>query len=125
MTIHLYSTTKKVTLISENSFLNPGQAWPPSSHELFHRDWSWNARGVYYRHYDSPQWVTGDHTLWVPTIDHGMFDHPHEISRRARARTFLYHALDNKRWSKSEYAWEADAWTDVLGQMRDDPTLAA
>ncbi|KAH8704608.1 hypothetical protein GQ44DRAFT_777887 [Phaeosphaeriaceae sp. PMI808] len=106
-------------------FLNPGQAWPVFSHEIFHRDWSWNARGVYYRHYNSPRWVTGDHTLWVPTIDHGIFDHPHERSRRERARNFLGHALDNKRWVKSEYAWEADAWTDVLGQMRNDPTLAA
>ena len=33
--------------------------------------------------------------------------------------------LDNARWNKSEYGWEADAWSDVFGQMRDDPVIAA
>jgi hypothetical protein len=88
---------KKDLLTSDNSYLNSGEAWPASAHERFHQDWSWNARGVYYRHYSSPAWATGDHTLWIPTIDHGMFEHPHEQSRRARARVFLLHALDDKR----------------------------
>ncbi|KAH7396561.1 hypothetical protein DE146DRAFT_657073 [Phaeosphaeria sp. MPI-PUGE-AT-0046c] len=103
---------------------NPRTAWPASWHERFHRDWSWNARGVYYRHHYSPHWVTGDHTLWLPTVDHGMFDRHDELPRRVRARTFLHHVLDNKRWVKSEYAWEADAWSDVFGHMRNDPALA-
>jgi hypothetical protein len=101
---------KQHTLTFGNSYLNPGDVWPASSHEQFHREWSWNARGVYYRHYQSPYWVEPGHKLWLPTIEHGMFDHPHEQPRRARARDFLAHALDNKRWTKSEYAWEADAW---------------
>ncbi|EXM24013.1 hypothetical protein FOTG_08948 [Fusarium oxysporum f. sp. vasinfectum 25433] len=31
---------------------------------------------------------------------------------------------DRRKWAKSEYAWEADAWKDVFGMMRDDPVLA-
>jgi hypothetical protein len=50
--------------------------------------------------------------------------HPDEEWRRTRARRFLKHTLDNERWKKAEYAWEADAWTDVFGLMRDDPLLA-
>ncbi|KAJ4045974.1 hypothetical protein NW761_007987 [Fusarium oxysporum] len=34
------------------------------------------------------------------------------------------HILQNEKWAKSEYAWEADAWKDVFGMMRDDPVLA-
>ncbi|KAI9813027.1 MAG: hypothetical protein M1832_006418 [Thelocarpon impressellum] len=26
-------------------------------------------------------------------------------------------------WNKSEYAWEADAWSDVFGKIRDEPLL--
>ncbi|KAH7086177.1 hypothetical protein FB567DRAFT_549691 [Paraphoma chrysanthemicola] len=106
-------------------YLIPGLSLAASMCAAFHRDWSWNARGVYYRHYYSPHWITGDHTLWIPTIDHDMFDHPQERPRRERAQRLLRHALDNKRWTKSEYAWEADAWSDVFGQIRDDPALAA
>jgi hypothetical protein len=53
-----------------------------------------------------------------------MFDSPTEHNRRKRARQLLRHTLDNERWNKSEYAWEADAWADVFGQMRNDPALA-
>jgi len=106
-------------------YLQPGVAVPPSMRDHFHRDWSWNSRGVYYRHYYSPEWVTGDHSLWVPELDHLDWEDPTEETRRVRAGVFLKHALDNARWKKSEYAWEADAWTDVFGQMRDDPAIAA
>jgi len=37
----------------------------------------------------------------------------------------LRHNLNNARWKKSEYAWEADAWNDVFGQMRNDPVISA
>ena len=53
-----------------------------------------------------------------------MFDSRIEHNRRERARQLLRHTLDNERWNKSEYAWEADAWVDVFGQMRNDPALA-
>jgi hypothetical protein len=86
-------------------------------------DWSLNAQGIYYRHNYSRRWVTDDRSLWVPSLDGLTRDDPAEESRRVRARTFLRHVLDNEKWNKSVYAWEADAWADVFGQMRDDPVL--
>ncbi|VUC32087.1 unnamed protein product [Clonostachys rosea] len=106
-------------------YLQPGMAVPPKMRDRCHHDWSWNARGVYYRHYYLPEWVTGDHSLWVPTLNHVDWDDRSEEPRRMRAKTFLRHALDNGQWRKSEYAWEADAWNDVFGQMRNDPTISA
>jgi len=106
-------------------YLQPGAAVPPSLRDLHHCDWSWNARGTYYRHYYSPEWVTEDHSLFVPTLDDINWNDSTEETRRVRARTFLKHAIDKGQWNRSEYAWEADAWTDVFGQMRDDPALAA
>jgi hypothetical protein len=97
--------------------------------DRFGVDWRNNARGIYYRHHYSPGWVTADRTLWLPSLrgdDEEDVDWkgPAEEGRRARARTFLKHALDNERWKKAEYAWEADAWTDVFGLMRNHPLLA-
>lgn len=96
----------------------------PSIIGRFGDDWAQNARGIYYRHHYSPGWVTADHSLWLPSFDGTDWDDPSEESRRARAKVFLKHALDNERWNKSEYAWEADAWKDVFGLMREDPALA-
>lgn len=106
-------------------YLQPGTAVPPGMRDRYHHDWSWNARGVYYRHYYLPEWVTGDHSLWVPTLNRVDWEDRSEEPRRMRAKTFLRHALDNGKWRKSEYAWEADAWNDVFGQMRNDPTISA
>ncbi|KAF4429436.1 light induced alcohol dehydrogenase Bli-4 [Fusarium acutatum] len=52
------------------------------------------------------------------------WDDADEEDRRVRARTMVKHILQNEKWAKSEYAWEADAWKDVFGVMRDDPVLA-
>ncbi|KAI8413955.1 hypothetical protein FOFC_07246 [Fusarium oxysporum] len=52
------------------------------------------------------------------------WDDAGEEDRRVRARTMVKHILQNEKWAKSEYAWEADAWKDVFGMMRDDPVLA-
>ena len=89
------------------------------------QDWDLNAKGIYYRHHYSSHWVTDGRKLWVPSVQDLDWDNPSEEPRRARARTFVRHALDNEKWNKSEYAWEADAWSDVFGQMRNDPTIAA
>jgi len=83
-----------------------------------------NARGIYYRHYYSPGWVTAGHDLWLPSLDAVDWMDPTEKGRRRRARVFVKHVLENEKWNKSEYAWEADAWHDVFGQMRNDPVLA-
>jgi hypothetical protein len=106
-------------------YLQPGVIVQPGMMERHGCDWRWNARGVYYRHYYSPEWVTGDHSLWVPTIDEINWDGPTETTRRERAQQFLKHNLKNEeRWIKSEHSWEADAWGDVFGQMRYDPVIA-
>lgn len=97
---------------------------PPLVTERFGGDWGLNARGIYYRHYYSPGWVTAGHDLWLPSLDQIDWTDSSEDSRRSRAREFVKHVLDNERWNKSEYAWEADAWTDVFGHMRNDPALA-
>lgn len=107
-------------------YLAPGTAMTPSMLGDLKEDWAWNARGVYYRHCYSPEWVTEGHRLWIPTLDEGAkWNDFGEESRRIRAQRLVKHALDNERWNKSEYAWEADAWSDVFGQMRDDPVIAA
>ncbi|ENH69415.1 hypothetical protein FOC1_g10011767 [Fusarium oxysporum f. sp. cubense race 1] len=41
------------------------------------------------------------------------WDDAGEEDRRVRARTMVKHILQNEKWAKSEYAWEADAWKDV------------
>ncbi|KAI5921306.1 hypothetical protein F4810DRAFT_375050 [Camillea tinctor] len=109
--------------VNTHVYLNPILAGDPSSNKHYGVDWGLNARGIYYRHYYSPGWVIDNHNLWLPShrVD---WDHCTEESRRERARTFLRHVLDNERWPKSEYAWEADAWQHVFGQMRNDPVLA-
>ena len=91
----------------------------------FGEDWGWNARGVYYRHHQSPEWVTGDHSLWIPSTAGVDWDHRQEEERLSRAQTMIKHTIANEKWRKGEYAWEADAWTDVFGYMRDDPAIAA
>lgn len=84
--------------------------------ERFGADWGLNARGIYYRHHYSPGWVSFGHNLWMPSLDGIDWKHFSESSRCSRAETFLKHVLNNERWKKSEYAWEADAWADVFGQ---------
>ncbi|KAE8133364.1 hypothetical protein BDV38DRAFT_274330 [Aspergillus pseudotamarii] len=73
--------------------------------EWFGADWGLNGRG----------WVTAGHDLWVPSLDGIDWNHSSESSRRSRVKLIL----------SSEYAWEADAWTHIFGQMRDAPVLAS
>lgn len=91
----------------------------------FKREWDMNAEGIYYRHHYSRHWEIPIHKLWVPSLDGVDWDEPSESRRRRRARKFVSHALNNETWSKSEYAWEADAWSDVFGRIRNDPLLAS
>lgn len=105
-------------------YLQPGRLVPPSLIDRFGAEWGMNARGIYYRHYYSSGWVTADHNLWLPSLHSEDWNHRAEKSRRTRAQIFLKHVLDNEKWNKSEYPWEADAWTDVFGPMRNDPLLA-
>ena len=84
-----------------------------------------NGEGIYYRHYYSRHWEDPLNEMWIPSLTGLDWNHPSEATRRQKAELFVKHALDNEKWNKSEYAWEADAWTDVFGRMRDDPVLAA
>ncbi|KAJ3494309.1 hypothetical protein NLG97_g4161 [Lecanicillium saksenae] len=105
---------------------------PPGRHTLlrpimmdrFRHDWQSNARGIYYRHYYSPAWLEGKQTVWVPSLDGRSWDLPAEEMMRARAKQMVKHALANHKGRKSEYSWEADAWTDVFSPMREDPLIA-
>lgn len=99
-------------------------AWSPFFIDRYGADWGMNAQGIYYRHHYSPGWVTADHSLWLPSLDSEDWNSSTESARRIRARALLTHILDNEKWNKSEYAWEADAWNDMFGPMRNDPLLA-
>ena len=74
-------------------YLVPGAARTPLMLERLGEDWRWNARGVYYRHYFSPEWVTADHELWVPTVQGVDWRDPTEDGRRDRAKRLLKHAF--------------------------------
>ena len=43
--------------------------------------------------------------------------------RRQRACVAASHALRNEQWNKSQFAWDADARSDIFGQIKDDPLL--
>lgn len=122
----IFGFTKRTTDLP--SYLHPKMlghtSVAPSLLQRYGRDWGDNARGIYYRHHYSPEWVTADHSLWLPSFQEIEWDDAGEADRRLRAQSLLRHVLDNERWNKSEYAWEADAWTDVFGGMRNDPVLA-
>jgi hypothetical protein len=96
----------------------------PPWFEHFGPDWTLNAQGIYYRDGYSPDRVTAGRKVWVPTLENAEWDEPGEVSRIKRAQVIAEHNCNNETWNKSEYAWEADAWSDVFGQMRNDPVLA-
>jgi hypothetical protein len=87
------------------------------------KDYRLNAQGIYYHDRYSPRLVTSTRKVWVPSFDGINWEEPSQESLRTRARAFVEHNLNNERWNKSEYAWEADAWSDVFGDMRNDPCL--
>lgn len=47
-----------------------------------------------------------------------------ESIRRFRAKVVANHAKDNYELSRSEFAWDADAWRDVFGKLRYDNLIA-
>jgi hypothetical protein len=91
--------------------------------DAYGKDYALNARGIYYRDFFLSRLVTVGREVWVPTVKRTNWDDPSEEERRQRARGFARHNLNNESRHKSEYAWEADAWADVFGTMRNDPCL--
>lgn len=83
-----------------------------------------NARGIYYRGSFSEDLVVCTRKVWTPSLSKSDGQSPEILDHQTRARTLANHSKDNEKWCKSEYAWEADAWSDVFRPMRDDPCLA-
>ncbi|KAK0619141.1 hypothetical protein B0T14DRAFT_429225 [Immersiella caudata] len=110
--------------INTELYLQPGMLQPLGMVRMYGEDWRLNAMGIYYRHYFSPHWVTDGRKLWIPSFEGIDWTVTAEKHRRERAATIVRHVLDNEKWEKSEYAWDADAWADVFGKMRDDPAVA-
>jgi hypothetical protein len=89
----------------------------------FGQDYALQAQGIYYHDDFSEDQVLASRKVWVPTLS--MLDKatPDIMERRCRAKIFASHARNNETWCKSEYAWEADAWSDAFGRMRGEPKL--
>jgi hypothetical protein len=118
------SLSFEVSVAESFSFLDLTQRYPPNMIDRYGKDYAQNAQGIYYHHWYNSKFVTCDRRVWVPSLDGIDWNEPCEADRRRRARIFAKHARNNEKWNKSEYAWEADAWSDVFSQMRDDPYLA-
>lgn len=87
------------------------------------KEYALNARGIYYRDYFSKDLVTGTRKVWIPSLEGIDWNAANEQIRRERASNLVEHSVRNEKWKKSEYAWEADAWSDVFGGMRADLCL--
>lgn len=103
-------------------------------------DFAENARGIYFADdlrgiyklhlLDDPcdfDWyhpkILSERRIFIPSFEGIDWKSPEEAKRRARARTAISHALQNEEWNKSEFAWDADARSDVFGEIRRDPYL--
>ncbi|KAF1808088.1 hypothetical protein P152DRAFT_371413, partial [Eremomyces bilateralis CBS 781.70] len=104
-------------------FLDPTIQYPPGLLDLVRKDFALNARGIYYHQFYKPMFVKSSRSIWIPTLEDLNWNDPREADRRRRARRFAEHNRNNELWKKSEYPWDADAWSDVFGQIRDDPYL--
>lgn len=98
--------------------------YPPFMIDRHGKDYALNSQGIYYRHMYNSDWVTCNRELWVPTLEDVDWNDPAEEDRRQRACTVAQHALHNETYVKSEFAWEADAWSDVFKEIRDNQCLA-
>lgn len=90
----------------------------------FGKDFAQNARGIYYHNHFDPTKIPDNRTLVIPSFKDVDWESRSEAHRRRRARMVAEHMVNNETWNKSEYAWEADAWSDIFREMRDDPRLA-
>ncbi|KAH0534170.1 hypothetical protein FGG08_007239 [Glutinoglossum americanum] len=108
---------------NDGRFFDPEMSYPPSMIDRFGKDYALNAQGIYYYDFYLPELVTCDRKVWVPTFKGIDWEEPGEAYRRQRAQVLAKHNIDNETRKKSEYAWEADAWSDVFSDMRNDPCL--
>ena len=117
-------STGHLRLLSASRFLNPTHHPVPSGEKWLEPDFRQNARGLYYHDEPPAPSIVSERNLSVPSFEGIDWDLPGEESRRKRARIVARHASSNQAINKSEYVWEADAWKDVFGRMRNDPLLA-
>lgn len=59
-----------------------------------------------------------------PSFDAINWNDDDKTIRRFRAKVVASHARENDRFQRGEFAWEADAWRDVFGNLRDDDLIA-
>jgi len=90
----------------------------------FGKDFALNAQGIYYHEQFDENLVIAGRKVWKPNVPKDDDASPEILERQERARKFALHAKNNEEWCKSEFAWDADAWSDVFGRMRDDPSVA-
>jgi hypothetical protein len=63
--------------------------------------------------------------LFLPTAHNKDWGRGAESMRRSIAHRAVEHALRNESGNRSEFSWDADAWNDVFGRLRDDPCIEA
>lgn len=105
---------------------NPKLDYPPTMLYKYGSDYALHAQGIYYRYSLSDDFVTCNREIWLPSLSKkDKRGRKSEDTRdwKSRAEVFAKHSRNNERWCKSEYAWEADAWSDVFRPMRDDDCL--
>ncbi len=101
----------------------PKMEYPPNILDNWGQDFALQAQGIYYLSDFSDEAVWYDRKVWVPTLCEQDEETPETVDRRVRAKTLASHSQNNEAWCKSEFAWEADAWADIFGPMRHDPSL--
>jgi hypothetical protein len=112
-------------MLSRSRDFDPQMHYPPSVLYLHGADYELQAQGIYYRQDYSEDLVLCDRKVWTPSLpEEEEQETPEMVDQQTRARIFAEHSKNNEKWCKSEYAWEADAWSDVFRPMRDDPCLA-
>jgi hypothetical protein len=107
--------------------LDPDITYPTCMQYHYGKDYILNTQGIYYRQQFSNRSIGANRKLWTPSLDKSnssAWEIPGLPDRNSRAKAFASHSRNNEEWAKSEYAWEADAWSDVFRPMRDDPCLA-
>lgn len=97
--------------------------YPPSMIDSRGKEYTINARSIYYRNNFSQDFVTCTRKGWVPSLAGLDWNAANEQHRRERADVLVSHNIRSEMRRKSEYAWEADAWSDVFGGMREDICL--
>lgn len=106
------------------SYLDPKKDYTPNIMRTFGKDMAQNAQGIYYWDSFDKARVPADQNLFVPSFEDIDWDSPAEADRRSRACVVRTHMVNNETYCKSEFAWEADAWSDIFGCMRNDNQLA-